>query len=728
MKAATHFLRLINTLVGRLQTWNSEASIGSLAVVLELHVTFFILPKLAQVVSLIMTAQLLPPIVSSPFNTRFDGSPYAPYEHATLKVNPASLSDPSVHTFGFQRLRQASPASIFSVASAPTQANKENVTPERRNVNVGRPSLRTVSSNLTITKRNSSEPSKVEDNGRPTTSTAALPRPKDLHPDVAGIKPIAEGRHEDSSILKTALRGIEKYKTTRTAPGHTSTSGETHRNILHTQYLEDSSDDTSKEINLSPTQDNIESPALFQQQRLDVCASEISEIATAASDQTPMAHSKRLSTNSSGFVHTVKTASFSNGSFSMISKSLALGRSSEAQALFGSHSRFSSDSERPPTNYSMDEAVLRRNVKRRQILEELTTTEEAYVADLKALVYLMSTLLASATSISSKLRHSIQQNVLELLHLHEKILEQIHRAAFKAAARKWADTVTTRNPCSPRHTRWKTLEPTAVGRVTRAHRRARSSVDSQDIFRTRTRLLGAEPDDIVDTVNIFKECLSRFFAYEEYCANHEIIAHDLQRHLPTLWSTYEAGMESLARSLASLDRKHEELRKAITVGDLLIKPIQRICKYPLLFEDLLRHTPVSDCPSAHAELETISQSFKVIIEAVNHATHSQDARTHIHRRWALQARLNFSQVTMAPEELRGLGNAILCGVLYVTYQTYSRVDGAYGLCLLYGRCFIVAFPAGSTGRLDVWAVINLSDLKVESSADGKGIYFPFFPC
>jgi hypothetical protein len=47
MKGTAHFLRLINKVVGRLQTWNSEASIGSLAVILGLHVTFFILPKLA---------------------------------------------------------------------------------------------------------------------------------------------------------------------------------------------------------------------------------------------------------------------------------------------------------------------------------------------------------------------------------------------------------------------------------------------------------------------------------------------------------------------------------------------------------------------------------------------------------------------------------------------------------------------------------------------------------
>lgn len=705
------------------RTWDFETTFGLLAVILEFHVTFVIFPQLVPVASLTMTAQLLPPIVSSPFSTRFNNSPYTAYDWSSLQAKPASLSDPSIHTLGFQRLRQASPASIFSIVSAPTTANKENIAPDRQYGDTLRPSLRSVSSNLTHAQRNADQ-GKADGVARPATSTAALPQPHHvLHAGNLNATSVARGHHEDPSILKTALKGIEKYKTTRVALSNPPTPIPLPSNGLRSQYLQDNIEATSRETHAATAHEDNEASAPFGPKLVDTSKSESSEFATTASDLTPIAHSKRLSTNSSGFVHTVKTASFSNGSFSVISKSLALGRSSETPALFGSHSRFSTDSERPPTNYSIDEAALRRSVKRRQILEELASTEEAYIADLKALVYLMSTLLASASSISSRLRHSIQQNVLELLHLHEKILEQIHRTAFKAAARKWADTVSARNPCSPRHTRWKTLELSATGRGSRAHRRTRSSIDSQDISRTRTRLLGAEPDDIADMMNIFKECISRFFAYEEYFANHGIIAHDLQRHLPTLWSTYEAGIESLARSLVSLNRKDEDYRKAITVGDLLIKPIQRICKYPMLFEDLLRQTPVSDCPSAHAEVEAIWQSFKLIVDAVNHATHSQDARTHIHRRWALQARLNFSQVTMAPEELRGLGNIVLCGVLYITYQTHKRVDGAYALCLLYRRCFIVAFPAGSTGRFDVCGVINLPDLKVESACDGKGLFY-----
>ena len=663
-----------------------------------------------------MAAQLLPPVVSGPFDEGLNSEPYSLRGSASLRGQIAGTSAPSANTFIFQRPRQTSPVSILSVASAPIPSNNENLAPLFQHGNPSRLSLRSMSSTNNSTCQLVRIHNHRNEDARPPVSIAsamAKEKEKALRRDL----PVPEG---DTNLLRNALRGIEKYKRARSGATAPSTPCTT---IERGQEREHQQSDRSHNLGSSGFEetfvtagspDTAISSAMTTQGTVNESSS---EPLTPSFDH----HRKRLSTNSSGFVHTVKTASFSHGSFSLMTKSLRLGRSSETRALFSSHSRFSSESDRPPTNYSVDEAAFSRSVKRRQILHELVCTEETYIADMKALVYLMSTLLASANSISSRLRHSIQQNVLNLLHLHERILDSLHRAAFKSAARKWADTLSPKGAASPRHARWRTLEPSVAGRMARVHRRARSSLDSRDLSKTRARLVGADPTDVTDIIQIFRTSISQFFAYEEYCANHEIIAHDLQRHLPTLWSTYEAGIESLARSLVSIDRRKEDSRKALTVGDLLIKPIQRICKYPLLFEDLLKQTPVSDCPSTHSELESMVQSLKDIVEAVNHATHSLEARIHIHRRWSLQARLDLSRTTLASENLRLLGDVVLCGVLHVTYQTRSRVDGAYALCVLYHDILLVAFPGAPTGKFEATALINLPDIKLESASDGKGL-------
>ncbi|KIW70132.1 hypothetical protein PV04_02433 [Phialophora macrospora] len=434
-------------------------------------------------------------------------------------------------------------------------------------------------------------------------------------------------------------------------------------------------------------------------------------------------HRKRHSANSSGFVHTIKTASLSNASFSLAARSLHFGRSTDSSGIFSSNPRHSVDSDRPPTSASVDEAAFRRAIKRRQILLELVATEESYIADLKALIYLYSTLLATAVTVSDRVRSSVLRNVHDLLAVHERLLDRLHQAAYDTAARKWADTTSPRHLGSPRcHKRWKSLESSVAARVGRGHRRIRSSMDSSEVCRGRTYLGGAEPQDAADVAAVFREFLNDFLVYEEYCANHSLISHELQRHAPTHWSTYESGIESLARSLVALDQKNQNERKGLTISDLLIKPIQRMTKYPLLFNDLLKHTPVADCPSSHSELEVILTCLREVVQTINKATDNRETRNQIQRRWSLQTRLTYDKVSLGAEQLRMLGNVRLCGVLHVTWQTRnSRVDGRYALCVLFDSSLIIALPTGAIAKFEAIAFLHLPDLKVESASDGRGL-------
>ncbi|EXJ66304.1 uncharacterized protein A1O5_10456 [Cladophialophora psammophila CBS 110553] len=381
------------------------------------------------------------------------------------------------------------------------------------------------------------------------------------------------------------------------------------------------------------------------------------------------------------------------------------------------------ESDRPPTSASVDEAAFRRAIKRRQILEELVTSEESYIADLKALIYLYSTLLATTMTIVGRVRASVLRNVHDLLSVHERLLERLHQAAYEAAARKWADTTSPRHLGSPPyHKRWKSLDSSAAVKMSRSHRRTRSSMESSEASRGRTYLGGAEPRDVTDVAAIFRDFLSDFLVYEEYCANHSLIAHELQRHAPTLWSTYESGIESLARSLIALDHKHQDQKKGLTVGDLLIKPIQRMTKYPLLFDDLLKQTPVADCPSAHSDLEAILTCLRELVQTVNKATDNHETRSQIQRRWSLQTRLIYDKVSLRAEQFRMLGNIRLSGVLHVTWQTKNnRVDGRYALCVLFDTSLIIALPTGTTAKFEAIAFLHLPDTRIESASDGRGL-------
>ena len=671
-----------------------------------------------------MTVHLLPSIIASPFSRRFDTSTNI-YCGSDVTY-PPSLAASSSELVPFHIHQDYHPwsTSELSVASAPVQARNELASSRKEAIGPTVSNFPSTQSSGQRTKLSSATneflPARGKEGSqvtrplnahlrgqtepvckRPTTANRARRVFAELHNEEKWIyrlqtdpKPIfgSHRRNESSSI------GDLYYKTDDFQSNVlTQTRG-------HGGRWTSSFDRPPQEL-----------PAISLQ--LDRSEEVVNE------EPPSTLHRKRRSTASSGFVHSMKTASFSNASFSLAGRSFRFGRSTDGSALFNPDPRHSIDSDRPCTSASVDEAAFRRAIKRRQILMELVTTEESYVSDLKALIYLYSTLLATSVTVSNRVRSSVLRNVHDLLAVHESLVERLHHASYDAAARKWADTISPRHLGSPRyHKRWRSLESSTAARFVRTHRRTRSSMDSSEVCRGRTYLGGAEPRDVADIATIFKESLGSFLAYEEYCANHSLISHELQRHAPTHWSTYESGIESLARSLVALDQKSQNERKGLTVGDLLIKPIQRVTKYPLLFDDLLKHTPVADCPSSHAEIEATLICLREVVQTVNKATDNRETRDQIQRRWSLQSRLAYDNMSLRAEQFRLLGNVQLCGVLYVTWQTRNcRVDGRYALCILFDSSLVIAIPTGAASKLEVIAFLHLADLKLVSPSDGRGL-------
>jgi hypothetical protein len=67
--------------------------------------------------------------------------------------------------------------------------------------------------------------------------------------------------------------------------------------------------------------------------------------------------------------------------------------------------------------------------------------------------------------------------------------------------------------------------------------------------------------------------MNRFFVYEEYGAKYELMIKDVATTYRTMpqWELYQKGLEALASSLCSINTQHDTSKKALTIGDLLVK-------------------------------------------------------------------------------------------------------------------------------------------------------------
>jgi RhoGEF domain len=434
-------------------------------------------------------------------------------------------------------------------------------------------------------------------------------------------------------------------------------------------------------------------------------------------------HTKRISNASSRFVATVKTASLSNDSMSLLPRAHRYSRVSDIRATRSSDPRPSVDSQRPSSISSSDEGALRRSIKRRQILQEVLSSEESYVADLKALYSLFSTLLASISSISAQTRISIQRDVMEMLHLHEQIVNELHRVALRATFREWRYVTSPLRLSRKRHRKWQSLDAASFHPSPTRASHTDTAVNGVNVRSRGSSAHAADPAEVADVARVFRYHMTQFYVYEEYSAKYAIMVQELahsHKNVPH-WACYESGMEALANSLTSLNQRGVDCRKGLTAGDLLIKPIQRICKYPLFFGDLHKQTPVVDCPISHAEVDGILSLLRQMIGEINLATDNPRARERIQRRWLLQNRLKLGHNTLKSDQFRMLGHVLLCGVLHVAYQTSHRIGGGYMLCLMFKDYLLIAAPALEQGNFDIVATIYLSDAKVVSSEDGRGM-------
>ncbi|KAI5287028.1 hypothetical protein KEM52_001787, partial [Ascosphaera acerosa] len=388
---------------------------------------------------------------------------------------------------------------------------------------------------------------------------------------------------------------------------------------------------------------------------------------------------------------------------------------------------------------SLDEAAWSRAVQRRQVLRELLDTEAAYVVGLKALADALSTYIPTRTTI--------HRSTLELLALHQRFLGQLRsvlprgecdgadggaemRDAGRTDPAKGGPGIgddsgvgyDKQQQCKrpPKHRSVATasfsvthrgpIETHGVGRYNqhggspkkrpRPSRQRRQPVES--LIRT-SRAIAAPPLDAAKTADLLRWLLPRLDLYEDYGVTFQIVQKELdalrKSMSPTQWQVFDHGIEALVRSVAPDERRLKNARQGFTLEDMLMKPIQRVCKYQLFLAGLLKCTPVIDDPLSHAAVDAALQGMLEVNQEINRVTGDAVLKDRIYKTLLLRERLAFSSAQPYRDVLREFGPLNLCGVLHVAYQTGAgEVQGEYMLTCLFETHFTnftfkIVFPA-----------------------------------
>nr|KAJ3419148.1 guanine nucleotide exchange factor 9 [Polyrhizophydium stewartii] len=160
--------------------------------------------------------------------------------------------------------------------------------------------------------------------------------------------------------------------------------------------------------------------------------------------------------------------------------------------------------------------------------------------------------------------------------------------------------------------------------------------------------------------------------------------------------------------------------RGMDLSSFLLKPIQRICKYPLLLRELIKHTH-----EKHSDYDALSSALKEISDVVEYVNEKRREFEQSQQVAATLAKLEFSESLVLP---RNPTRTLVCeGVL-------QKMAGKAGstmrmapqrLCVLFCDVLIVAKPSlFSGGKAQVNAIYSIWSIKITNVADSDRELIP----
>ncbi|KAK2739209.1 hypothetical protein FQN57_006652 [Myotisia sp. PD_48] len=418
----------------------------------------------------------------------------------------------------------------------------------------------------------------------------------------------------------------------------------------------------------------------------------------------------------SSFLHrVVESASLSQVSLGHLTRPRTDTQTSShghSSAFSGSDTRKSTESNRLTSAMSVDEGAWNRAVQRRQIIRELIETETVYVSGLKALGDILSTMFVSRTGI--------HRSVGELTRLHSSFL-----AALKNSVSR-SDTMGSLSGLNWMPGRRKVKKSIIDVHLTKPDRKSVTTRKLREPIEYRiksSKLIAAEPSEAGEVAKILMSKLHKFNAYQDYGVKYHLVSQEVEDLKKTVnFNVWDQGAEALSRSVAPLACQEISANQALTINDLLARPIQRVCKYQLFLFDLLKCTPVSDCPGARATLERVHQRMIDVVQEINRATGDPIAKDRMEKTLRLQAMIDFrSKLALESDILRDFGPIVASGVLHVAYETPSVVAGEYMMCVLFGCHIVLATPSTEHHKFSAVAIIQLLGSILDGPNNGIGL-------
>ncbi|KAH2764006.1 hypothetical protein KXW18_000519 [Aspergillus fumigatus] len=390
----------------------------------------------------------------------------------------------------------------------------------------------------------------------------------------------------------------------------------------------------------------------------------------------------------------VKTASFTDQS---VGRSRAATQSTFNPSIH-SGGRGSIESLRPSVSPLISHAVLLHSLERRQILREIITTETDYVFGLKA--------LADVLLICS-VRPRIYRNVQRIRELHQTFL-----ARARAVSPMSVSAASEVDKLFP-HGVAKGLKAIDLKRLNNLQSRSLRKQSLKTSIIARLNSLAAQGSEAYDMAYAIAELSKSFKLYEDFCCNFELLLQDvslLRGSIPN-WETFEGGIESLSKSVTSLENKLLTDNRSMSLIDLVVKPVQR------LFQD---------DPLSHDKIKEVLDGLRPTIERVNQANETLKQRELIAKTLLLREKLELPEPGSGMQDIvhdiyLQLGPIKLCGVLHATYQLPADIVGEYVVCALFESYLVLAASRDGCSRLQAVACLYVCDLKIDILRNGRGL-------